>query len=326
MQPDRTTHIAVLGDINADITLIVPSYPAEGDDCTAQTLRWGSGGAALNAAATFALLGGKVRLFGRVGVDPAAEVALHQARQAGVDISAVQVDHTAATGMCTAVISADGQRTFFSFRGANLFFDPAAVTSDVLNRVHLLYLSAYALLEGSQRVAALQAVELAHAHQVPIVLDLGPPVLRRCRDDILQLLPRLWLLCLNEDELRLLVPDQPRPAAIATLLAGGAGHVALKQGAQGCTLATASHFLELPPPPVTAVDTTGCGDAFAAGCAWALLHLSSIHECAVLGNLLGALTATRPGAADALPTRAELLRWLDPSLRHLLTLPRHESI
>lgn len=318
MLTSRTTHIAVLGDINADITMIIPSYPGEGDDCTARSLRWGSGGSALNAAVTFALLGGHARLLGRVGRDPAAGVALRVAYQRGIDISLIQEDEELATGTCAAIISPGGQRTMFSFRGANVAFDATAVTPELLAHVNLLYLSAHALLEGAQRDAALRAVALADAQGVPIALDLSTPAIRQCRDDIFQLLPRLWLLCLNEDELRLLLPGQDQATAITTLLHYGGRYLALKQGARGCTLVTGDQRLQTAPPAITAIDTTASGDAFAAGCAWTLLHHGSIHESALLGNLLGALTAIRPGAADALPGRDELRRQLAPSLQHLL--------
>jgi ribokinase len=57
---------------------------------------------------------------------------------------------------------------------------------------------------------------------------------------------------------------------------------------------------------VAALDTSGCGDAFVAGFLLARLSGAPLAQCATLANALGALTATRPGAADALPTRDEL--------------------
>lgn len=318
MQPRRAKHIVVLGDINADITVKLPAYPIEGDDCTAQELRWGSGGAALNAATTFAILGGKARLFGCVGADPAATIALRAAQQAGVDLSAIQTDPRHATGLCIVSVSASGQRTFFSFRGANVWIDPAAITPDIFDDVALFHLNAHALLEGPQQAAALRAVELATAEGVPIALDLSLPSIRQCRDIIMRLLPQLWLICMNEDELRLLLPGQRRSNALDMFKDQGAQHIALKLGAHGCILADAHTHVAIAPPSVPVVDTTGCGDAFAAGCAWALLHRANLPLCGTLGNLLGALTATRIGAADALPTRAELDPWLAAPLAQLL--------
>lgn len=318
MQLHTDKNIVVLGDINADMTLMLPTYPAEGDDSTVQAIHWGSGGAALNVATTFAILGGRVRLLGRIGSDPAASVALRAAHVAGVDVSLVQQDAHIATGLCSAVVSASGQRTFFSFRGANVFFDPTAITPDVLDGVDLLYVNAHALLEGPQQTAALQAINIAVTQHIPIALDLGAPPARHCRAVILELLPHLWLLCMNEHELHLLLPDQRDSLAFEALQECGAAYVALKRGAQGCLLMSNDQRFTSLPPPVAVVDTNGCGDAFAAGCAWALLHHTHLYECAALANWLGALTATRCGSADALPTRTELAQRLDPALKYLL--------
>ncbi len=317
--------IVVIGDINADQTLFLPTYPEEGDSVTAQALHWSSGGAGLNAATAFALLGAPVLLLGRVGSDPAASMALRAAHEAGVDLRAIQKDEALATGICTTVVSADGQRTFFSFRGANVAFDPAAITPELANLAGLFYLSAYALLEGAQQAAALRATELAREQQIPLVLDLANPPLRHCRTLIYDLLPQVSLLCLNEQELHLLLPDQPIATALETLLKLGVRQVALKRGAQGCTVASADRYCELPALAVPVVDTTGCGDAFAAGFAWALYQDATLLECATLANLLGGLTATRPGAATALPSRGELRTWLDPALLRLLETSSKEE-
>src|SRR5438093_3988377 len=118
--------ILVVGDANADLSAAVPRFPAEGDDRPIAALNWGSGGSAANVAAALALLGTPARLLARVGADPAAEVALRVASAAGVDLALVQRDDTAATGLCFAAVSPSGERTFFSFRGANITLEPPA--------------------------------------------------------------------------------------------------------------------------------------------------------------------------------------------------------
>jgi ribokinase len=64
--------ILVVGDVNADITAILPYFPPEGDDCTVGELHWGSGGSAANTAVAFAKLGMPVQLLARVGNDATA--------------------------------------------------------------------------------------------------------------------------------------------------------------------------------------------------------------------------------------------------------------
>ncbi|MCU0494533.1 MAG: carbohydrate kinase family protein [Chloroflexaceae bacterium] len=319
MRRSHQLNIAVLGDINADLTVYVPSYPAEGDDSTATGVRWASGGTGLNAATALAVLGAQARLLGRVGTDPAAQVALHAARKAGVDVSLVQHDPAVATGLCSTVVSAGGQRTFFAFRGANVCFDSSNLSPATFAHTNMLYLSGYALLEGPQRTAALHAIELANRLDIPIAFDLALPLARDCGELINELLPRIWLLSMNEDEQRYLAPTMQSEALIEAVLARGVAHVALKQGVRGCLVASASGQVSLAPPNVAAIDTNGCGDAFATAYAMAALQHADMHTCATLANLMGALTATRPGAAEGLPPRHELLAWLDPAHHWLIT-------
>jgi ribokinase len=306
--------ILVLGDANADLSAAIRRFPAEGDDSEITALGWGSGGGAANVAAALALLGARARLLARVGSDPAAAIALRVARAAGVDLTAVQVDSDLATGLCFAAVSPDGERTFFSYRGANVGFDFTPEHAEQLDDARWLHISGYALLEGRQRAATLALLGAAHERDIPISLDLCLPQLRAWRDEALALLPRLSILFANQPELAALTAARPEiePAndpsslAVEPLLRQGVATVAIKLGTRGCLVANISDYHYAPAFEVRAIDTNGCGDAFVAGFLFAQLHGAALDQCARLGNALGALKATRLGAAEALPDRAAL--------------------
>lgn len=319
--------ILVLGDANADLSAAIPRFPAEGDDSQISALGWGSGGCAANVAAALALLGAPARLLACVGSDPAAAIALRVARAAGADLAAVQADDALATGLCFAAVSPGGERTFFSYRGANVNFEFGPGQASQIDGARWLHISGYALLEGRQRAATLALIDAAGARDIPISLDLCLPQLRASRAETIELLPRLSILFANEPELAALTsidlttnnaqiehrPDllgELGAMAMEPLLRQGVGAVAVKLGPRGSLVADRSVRHYAPAFRVAAIDTNGCGDAFVAGFLFAHLRGAALDQCATLANAIGALKATRLGAAEALPDRATLSEFL----------------
>jgi sugar/nucleoside kinase (ribokinase family) len=296
--------VLIIGDANADLSAALTHFPHEGDDAPVSSLSWTSGGAGANVAAALALQGESARLLARVGRDSAAEVALRAALRAGADLEHIQRDPDLATGLCFAAVSPGGERTFFSFRGANAAL--AAPDSDPLHGARWLHVCGHALLEGAQRQTTLALLDQAARRGVPASLDLCLPLLRAHHADTAALLGRLRVLFGNQAEFALLCPDLPPERALAELGARGLPLALLKRGAGGCWAAGPELWLEAPGLPVRAVDTNGCGDAFAAGFIAGVLRGQPLAESAALANALGALTATRRGAADALPDAAQV--------------------
>ena len=285
----------IIGDANADIIAPAPIFPTEGDDVAIERLIWASGGSAANVAAGLALLGAPSRLLARIGSDPAAEVALRAARHAGVDLAHVQRDASVPTGICYAVISPGGERTFLSFRGANVGMDEAEGAA--LYGATWLHVAGHALLEGQQRATAIALLEQATHQHVPVSLDLCLPLVRQHPQWLRALLPQLQIVFGNAREVRELEVDI------------GPGLLVIKQGADGCELRGSAHA-KVPGFTTTVIDTNGCGDAFIAGFLASHRAGHTFEHCAVVANAAGALTATRSGAADALPSYTELSAFL----------------
>ncbi len=311
--------ILVVGDANADLTALISHFPREGDDSLVHALSWGSGGSATNTAVALARLGMPTRLMARVGTDPMAQIALRAATQAGVDLRDIQIDEQLATGLCYAAISPNGERSFFSYRGANVALGQPEFDS-VLPSIDWLHIGGHALIEQTQRETVLAIIAAAIERQIPLSLDLCLPLIRTQREHLIKLLPALTVLFANDTELSLLalgdLPDvaevkpvswyTARIRAQATMVAGT---IVGKCGALGCVIDTGNTQI-VPGFNVHVADTNGCGDAFVAGFLMAQLAGAPVELCGQIGNACGALAASRPGAAESLPSLVELRAFL----------------
>ncbi|MCW1969950.1 MAG: carbohydrate kinase family protein [Anaerolineae bacterium] len=304
-------NVILIGDINIDVQMQVAGLPALGGEVLTQGIHLSLGGSASNAAVVLAKLGQHdptphltAHLIGRVGQDEWAKIALDTLRGCGVEVSAVQRDPSTNTSVLFNAITPDGERSMFTYRGANVNTTPADIPADLFARADWLHISGYALLNSPQREAVWQAVNLAQHHRVPISLDPALFPAQHVPAQLLALLPHLALCVLGPDEAEAILSAQPGSLALrdlaAALLERGVKCVALKLGAQGCVIATANDWQTVPAVPAKVVDTTGAGDAFSAGAIYGCLHSWPLPHIGQLAARLGSLATQVVGAGAAL--------------------------
>ena len=251
---------------------------------------------AVNVATGLALLGTSASLLACVGSDPAAEIALRAAVNAGVSMDFVQRTSECATGLCYALITPGGERSFLSYRGANAGM--RLPQRDPFVGVAWLHITGYALLEGQQRGSTLALIGQASERGIPISLDLCLPLIHRHATSTHELLAHMQIVFGNHHEMRLLQPAASQHQLLVE-----------KSGAAGCLL-SGSTSASIPPFIVQAVDTNGCGDAFVAAFLAAYTAGHSAEHAARNANAAGALASQRHGAAEAMPTSAALKQFL----------------
>ncbi len=303
------TRILVLGDINMDALMQTPCLPPPGGGVVAQGMSLRAGGSAANTAVVLAKRGAAVDRLGCVGPDAHADAAL--AALAGADVSLKHVRRSAApTGFIFIAVTPDGERTMFSFRGANVLLTAQDIPAEVWQGTALLHLSGFAFLGDPQRAAAWRALELAEAAHVPVCLDtaLEPALLQP--QELRRLLPHLEICITGMEEARALLGVATPQAAVAALLQAGVNLAAVKLGAAGCLLAKEGEQQLCPGLPVQAVDSTGAGDAFSAGLLLAHSRRLSLGAAGLLANAMGALAATVPGGGAGLPGKSEAAMFL----------------
>ena len=302
--------VILFGDINIDILMSIGAYPEPGGDAMATQVTLRPGGSVANTAIVLGKLDIEAKMIGCTGEDIWADLALESLVSSGVNVDFISKSPNYTTGLIFIPVTTDGERTMFSYRGANIQVRPSEISSAVFEDASVLHISGYNFLESPQREASWRAIELAREMEIPISLDTGVEPAYHARQALMSILPDLSLLVLGMEEAGALLGVKTVEHAVEGFLAQGVRTVAIKLGREGCTLANAEGSQLLPGYPMKTVDTTGAGDSFCAGMLFGLLNGLSLQTCGSLANLLGGLATTVWGAGPVLPGGDEVLEYL----------------
>ncbi|MGY1834950.1 carbohydrate kinase family protein [Blastococcus sp. SYSU DS0510] len=258
MQP----RVVVVGDVATDVVAVLAGEPAPGSDRPARIVSRG-GGAGANVAAHLARLGTPVLLAGCIGDDAAGAGLSAELTSGGVELRLRTVPG-AATGTIVSLVEPDGQRSMLADRGANLALRPADVPAPPPGG-HL-HLSGYTLLDPGPRDAGLAALRTAAAAGCSVSVDPAStgPLRAYGVDRWLADTAVATLVLPNAEEARLLTGCADVTAA-ARALATRHAIAVVTLGADGALWAAGDELVHRPAHPTDVVDTTGAGDAFAAG-------------------------------------------------------------
>jgi len=273
--------LATLGDVMLDVIVRLEQPLAHGDDVRALT-RTGAGGQAANVAAWAASLGAEARCIAKRGNDMAGELVARELEAHGVELVGPVGD--GATGVVVSLVGSDGERSMASDRGVAPTLSPEELDAAWVE-CDVLHLSGYALLREPIAHAALLAARLARERGARVSVDVaawteirayGPVRFRELLDTI--------------------APDVLFATEAEWEMLGGAYLTAptglIKRGARGCTVVTQDARLDLAPVEAEVVDSTGAGDALAAG----FLLGGSLEDAARRGLEAAARCVARVGS------------------------------
>jgi len=286
------------GHVNWDVTLRVDDLPpADGEACITEQ-RQSGGGSASNAAVVFAGLDHRPTLLGSVGADEHGWLARRELEAAGVDTELVETNGHQ-TSVKYLIVDDAGEVMVLGNDGANEAFTAADLPDGALTEADHLHLT------GQAPATAARLATLATDADVPVSFDPGRRLHER---DYTETLPNVDVLFCNEREATV-AAEERHHSAVDT--------VVVKLGSGGAEVRTADGTVIHPGFAVDPVDTTGAGDAFAAGFVAGGKDGDDEYALAV-GNACGALAARTTGARSHVSWRdVEALLDIGPADREV---------
>jgi sugar/nucleoside kinase (ribokinase family) len=246
-----------------DVSAVIDSEIAFGGDTSASISSQG-GGAAANVATWLAFNKQSVYFVARVGDDQPGEFLLAELDKYGVAHPNKKYPDQK-TGTVVVIIHDSGERTMFPDSGANSGLSKSDLPP--LVGIDAVFISGYALINPKSRNNAFEIMQSIHSAGIPIVLDPGTVGALRSvpSSQINEWLALSDILILNQEEAHFIANDDELEGALIKL-AKLTPLVVVKQGSKGSTAIYDRVMIsEVPALPIDAVDTTGAGDAFAAG-------------------------------------------------------------
>ena len=256
-----------------------------------------SGGSAANTCAVAAGLGARVAFLGKVADDELGRVFRHDITSAGVHYPTPPLAGAAPTARCLILVTPDAQRTMNTFLGACVGFAREDLDESVIRDSAVIYLEGYLFDPPQAQAAFLRAAELAHEAGRQVALSLSDAFCvdrhRQAFRDLVR--DHVELLFANEAEICSLYEENDFEGA-ATQAGRHVATAALTRGEAGSVILRGAERVEIEAAPARLVDTTGAGDAYAAGFLAAHAKGRDLPTCGRLGSQAAAAVIEHFGA------------------------------
>jgi len=271
------------------------------------------GGSAANTIYGLGKLGVSAGFCGAVSDDDEGRILLQDFKKVGVDTSQIKVKPKAKTGSVLCLSDRLGKRSLYVSPGANNLLTINDLNLSYINRAEVLHLSSFA--DDKQFKISL---ELLNKLDLSVRLSFAPGALYTVKGlkALAPILRRTYILFINQDEIKQLTGEDVIPGAKKCLEQGcqkvavtlGKGGKLKKTTASGYIRDTKSEYIIKPQDTGARIDTTGAGDAFAAGFLYGLINNKGLEECGRLGDIVARFSIAKIGARQGLPTLNELTK------------------
>lgn len=298
--------LMVLGSVNADHVLQVPSFPRPGETLMGRNYQVIAGGKGANQAVAAARLGADIGFVASVGDDAFGLNIIDAFKADGINTDFISITPNTPTGIAMIQVSDAGENSICLAPEAN----NALTTPLVETHAQAIQQSQYLLLQLETPLEGIEtAVKLAKqdSHN-PVQVILNPAPAKALPESLLS---QVDIITPNETEAEILtgievVDDATAQQAAAALHAKGIAIVMITLGSKGVWLSEQGQGQIIPGFRVKATDTTAAGDTFNGAFVTGLLDGMSTQEAIRFAHAAAAISVTRFGAQTSIPTRQEV--------------------
>lgn len=299
--------LVVLGSVNADHVLQVPSFPRPGETLHGHSYRVIPGGKGANQAVAAARLGADIVFIACVGNDNFGLQIRETFAREGMNNESVMIEDNMPTGIAMIQVAATGENSICISAEANGCLTPARLVP-----YHHLIEQADTLL--MQLETPMETIEAAAklAKQAGTRVVLNPAPAQSLSDDLLQ---HLDMITPNETEAEILTGIKVEKIASAQRAADvlhtkGIQQVMITLGSQGVWLSENGKGRQVPGFRVEAKDTTAAGDTFNGALLTAMQEGREMEDAIRFAHAAAAISVTRMGAQTSIPHRREVEAFL----------------
>jgi ribokinase len=287
--------LVTVGHALVDIRIVVDRFPAPDEEAVVLSQTWGAGGSAVNTAIDGSRLGLRTAVIAKIGFDSFGRIIVDELLREGVDISGLRVSSTGRTGF-----------TMYGFKGVAEELDPSEVDNEIISTARYVHIASLRL-DTSLKVA-----EIARKAGAKISWDPGRVLAKKGLKELEKMIKSIDIVLANKVEASVITGldiDKYRESA-KILKDLGPELVVVKLGSRGIYVLGDGVDEEVPAVKVDrVVDTTGAGDAFAAGLIAGILRGYSLRKALLYANAVAALKITKLGSHEA-PTHKEVVEYI----------------
>ncbi|MDP6216179.1 MAG: adenosine kinase, partial [SAR324 cluster bacterium] len=253
-----------------------------------------SGGSGANSMIGIAQLGGRTAFSGKIGRDEHGKIYREKLEDLGV--CALLGEGDGSTGSSLILVSDDGCRTMNTYLGMGQELQVPDIDPEVIKVSKYLYLTGYLWDTESQKKAVRAALDEAKRVETKVALSLSDPFcVKRHKEDFKSLLQGYasMVFCNQEEAFTLLETNVTQEAV--DIMSKWTETVVLTLGANGAIISHLGQTYYIDPFPIRVEDTTGAGDAFAAGFLFGMTHEFSPLDSGRIGAVLAGAVIEQTG-------------------------------